>query len=470
MHKINENQNPGSFRDPYASVFEINGRIFRGVKKEKESAVHAFLESSFYKKNAGTKIVKTKEVSLNQVLEAGVSSVAIDKFSIWLEHEHVDFITYPYEWSFETLKNAALFYLNLYIEAINEGFQIKDSTAYNIQYIKGGAIFIDIPSFELYDEGDKWIGYKQFCEQFLAPLALSSYCGVEHNMWMRGSLDGINIIDCSKLLPLKSFFSITLLGNIHAQAWAMSDIVSATKQAKRINEKKIPKKNLIALLDSLGIFIGKLEHPKSGYWSNYSLANSYSNLDVREKEKIVHEYVASNKIKTILDIGCNTGVYSQLALSAGADRAIGMDVDGGAVSFAAKSARSTEKFFIPLLYDFTNPSPSMGWNLQERMSLETRLPKIDGLICLALIHHIVIGKNIPLDYFVEWLTRLSPKGLIEFVPKEDPMVIGLLSNREDVFADYHESYLTDYLGKYVKIDKIIPLKGSYRKFIIYSEK
>jgi ribosomal protein L11 methylase PrmA len=460
-----ENQIPSSFRDPFGSVFEIKGRIFRGIKKEKELLTHQFLGSSFFKCNAGKKIVNTKEISITEILDAGLSRDVADNFSLWVEHERIDFITYPYEWSFEFLRQAATFYLDLYIEALENGFQIKDASGFNIQYLGSTPIFIDTLSFEIYNDGDRWVGYKQFCEHFLAPLALSSYRNIDFNLWLRGSPDGLSIIDCSKLLPIKSYFNPTLLGNIHIQAMAMARIASTTKPS----EKKIslPIKNLFAFLHSLKNFINKLKAPRESYWNNYSLKNSYSDESMKEKEKVVNDFVVSNNLKTVLDIGCNTGFFSGVALNAGAQRVIGLDIDGGAINLAAQSKYPLNKLFTPLQFDFTNPSPSMGWDLNERLTLEQRLPKIDGVICLALIHHLVIGKNIPIEQFVRWITRLSPIGLIEFVPKNDLMVVGLLANREDVFQTYCEHFFINCLEKYVKVEKIISLKNSSRKFISY---
>lgn len=464
-----KHQNPGSFRDPYGSVFEINGRVFRGIKEEKALTTYKFLASDFYKANAKLKVVETKAISIADVVEAGLPRDVVNSFQLWVEHERVDFITYPYEWSFEFLRRAAVFFLDLYIEALNNNLQLKDSSTYNIQFLGCNPIFIDTLSFEPYESGNKWVGYKQFCEQFLAPLALSSYGGVDFNAWIRGSPDGLSIVDVSKLLPLKSFLSLTLLGNIHLQAMAMSKVSSGSSQSEARGVAQIPKKNLIALMGSLKKFIEKLKAPRESYWSSYDLKNSYSEESTKEKETIVKNFVASQDLKNILDVGCNTGYFSDVALKSGANLVIGLDIDSGAVNLASKRLYPSEKLFTPLLFDFTNPSPSMGWRLKERASLEERLPKIDGVICLALIHHLVIGKNIPIEGFVDWITRLSPSGIIEFVPKEDEMVAGLLSNREDVFPKYSEKYFIECLEQRVKIEQIFPIKNSTRKLILYGQ-
>ena len=464
-----EHQNPGSFRDPYGSVFEANGRVFRGIKEEKALLATEFLESDFYKSNAKKKIIETKIISLTELYEAGLSRNVVNSYQLWVEHKQIELITYPYEWSFEFLRRAAVFYLALHIEALHKDFQLKDSSSYNIQFIGCNPIFIDTLSFEPYEQGSRWVGYKQFCEHFLAPLALTSYSGVNFNPWIRGSPDGLSIVDASKLLPLRSFFSLTLLGNIHLHAMIMSKISSSSSRMESKKRGQIPKQNLIALMESLKKFITKLKAPRESYWNAYELKNSYSEESAKEKEAIVKNFVASQDLKVILDVGCNTGYFSEVALNSGASRVIGLDIDGGAVNLASKRLNSSAKLFTPLLFDFTNPSPSMGWRLKERPSLEERLPKIDGVICLALIHHLVIGKNIPIEDFTEWITGLSPRGIIEFVPKEDEMVIGLLSCREDVFPNYSEEYFIKCLKQHVRIERILPVNNSRRKLILFGE-
>lgn len=460
------NQNKGSFRDPEGAVFEVNNRIFRGIKKERGSKLKKFLSSDFFIKRSGNEIVETRIITSLDAIDAGLSHNEVNLYDTWLEHDRIELITYPYEWCFEQLKDAAIFYLGLKIDAINCGFEIKDSTAFNIQFKKGMPTFIDILSFERYKEGNSWIGYKQFCEQFLVPLVLNSIGKIDFNPWLKGSPDGLSIPDASKMLPFKSYLSPVLLGHIHAQAWAISKI-SSTTEGKTLKNIHISKKNLLALLHSLMGYIKNLKPAKIGFWGNYADHNSYTSEAAAEKEMAVKYFIRSIKPKTILDIGCNSGNYSCIAFNEGADQVIGLDFDEEALNIASKRHDLIGKKFSSLRYDFTNPSPDLGWNLKERLSLKHRLPKIEGVICLALIHHLVIGKNIPLNDFIEWLVSLSPSGIIEFVPKTDPMVMGLLKNRVDIFEDYTEKNFLRILGEYSEILSIHSSEFSTRKLITY---
>jgi len=463
-------QNYGSFRDPSGSVFEIGERVFRGISEGMVEPIHKFINSPFYKKNAGRKIVKTKKIGKKIVLDAGLPSKVVNNFPLWVEHQRLEFITYPYEWCSEFLRKAAIFHLELKIDALNAGYIIKDSSAYNVQFIGQTPIFIDILSFEPYKDGSYWIGYKQFCEHFLGPLALSSYAEIEFNSWFRGSPDGLRIDDISRALPLKSYFSLTLLGNIHLHAWAISKIDSSTKSPFTKKNTQLPKKNLIAFLGSLKKFIMKLKLTNHTYWNDYSKKNSYSKDAIKEKEIAIRQFVIKNNLKCILDIGCNTGHFSKIALKAGAKKSIGLDIDGSAINQSVRECSSLNNNYIPLQYDLTNPSPSVGWGLKERMPLTHRLPKIDGVICLALMHHLIIGKNIPLSEFVRWVVDLAPFGIIEFIPKSDPMVINLLAFRKDIFDNYTESYFHEILKQHARIEQVIKSKNTMRKLFFFSRR
>ena len=459
-------QNKSSFRDPSGSIFEIDDRVFRGIKNSKSEMVKEFLDSNFYKTNAGSRIVKTTIVDNFQLNKLGLSNEIISNFSLWVEHEKIDFITYPYEWSFNFLKTAAIFHLSLQIDAIKSGYQLKDFSSFNVQFIGCEPIFIDLLSFEPYVEGNPWVGYKQFCEHFLSPILLNSYLGVEHQQWLRGSVDGIDLVSVSKLLPFSSYLNPLILGHVHLQARMMKKIDSSTNKKNKHKNQFLKKNNLIALLESLERGIKKFSSKQKTYWKTYENKNSYVIHANTEKEKFVNNFVSSFNLKTVLDVGCNTGHFSEIAFNAGAKRVIGLDSDGNAIDEASTREKLVNRFFTPLQYDFINPSPSLGWNLEERKSLKDRLPSIDGVICLALIHHLVIGKNIPLKEFINWLLEFGQYTLVEFVPKKDPMVQGLLKYREDVFEDYNEENFINIVSSKATIISTNSISESSRKLFV----
>ena len=428
----------GSFRDPEGCVFVVSNRVFRGVAATSADCLREFLQSDFFKDRAGQQIVNTWEVCPAQVLDAGIPKSDVDLWYMWVEHEMLPLITYPYEWSFDTLKHAACFTLNLLADALRDNYTLKDASAFNVQFVQNRPIFIDVLSFVVYEEGTPFVGYKQFCEQFFAPLCLTALAGIEFNQWFRGRLDGLDLIEVSKALPFSTSIKSQVLLHIHLQAWAMQRNSSSNCTNTGTNSRRIQKRSLIALTDSLSRFIGKLERRRRTFWKNYAVKNTYDECSRSEKMAITQEFVARIKPKRLLDLGCNTGEYSKIANDAGECHVIGLDSDCGAIDSAAKQARLHSWSADFLYWDVVNPSPNIGWENKERTSLNSRLGKVEAVLCFALIHHIVIGRNIPLEEFIVWVCQLAPRGLIEFVPKSDPMVQNMLRHREDVFSLYND--------------------------------
>lgn len=459
----------GSFRDPSATVFEAQGRIFRGVTGGSVAAVRDLLSSEFHRRHARAGLVESVEVDAGTVLAAGLAPEDVERFPLWLEHECVDLVSYPYEWSFDQLKRAALLHLALHIDALENGFDLKDASAYNVQFIDSQPVFIDALSFIRYREGAYWSGYKQFCEQFLNPLVLRAVGGVEFNAWYRGAMEGIEMTAMARVLPWHSRLRPALLVNIHLHARAIARADATTGQpAVRKLGRPLPRKNYIAHLRSLQRCIEGLQPKGGSYWQDYAKHTSYSAAGTGDKDECVAAFVREHQVRVLLDIGCNAGHYSEVALHAGARKVVGIDVDAGALDLAARRAAALGLPFTPLLVDVTNPSPAMGWGAAERVPFEDRMIDADASLCLALIHHVVIGRNVPLDQFVQWLVARAPLGLVEFVPKDDPMVVGLLAHREDVFPDYHEEAFVQALRQQARIIDVHALQDSKRKLFTFA--
>ena len=443
----------GSYRDPQNHVYRTQNRIFRGLKGDDAEFFKSFILSDFFQQKRERQIIDSWLITESELEALGLNQNIIDSYDLWIEHNHLSFITYPYEWSFEQYRKAALFHLTLQLDALDEGFQLKDASAFNIQFIGNEPIFIDLPSFTSYQEGRPWVAYKQFCEMFLAPLLIHSYTGINAQLWLKSNLDGINLTDCSKILPWKTYFSLSVLGHIHMQAWASKKITSASKSSST-KEVSVKKAHLISLLQSMLKLISSLKNNNQSYWQEYESNTSYSDDLAREKETIIQNFAETANGFRVLDIGCNAGQFSEILLNGGISEVIGIDIDGGALDKAIERPSLKGKHFSSLLYDFTNPSPALGWRLEERETLSERLPPCDGLICLALVHHLVIGKNIPMESFIEMMVSLAPMGIVEFPTKEDPMVQGLLEYRDDIFENYTVSHFEKHLSKLCKVTKL----------------
>ena len=382
----------------------------------------------------------------------GLEPDIIDNYDLWIEHKHLHFITYPYEWSFEQLRKAAIFHLRLQLEALDAGFQLKDASAFNVQFIGNEPIFIDLPSFEYYEEGQPWVAYKQFCEMFLAPLLIKSYVGIDAQRWFKSDLMGLTYQIVLRFCLENLFeFRCSWSYPYASQSSNKNNFYFEVSVTEKITIKKA---HLLSLLHSMVNLLKSLKTKSASYWQEYENNTSYSDDLVKEKEIIIQNFAEKGKGYRILDIGCNAGQFSKILLNSGAKEVIGIDIDNGALDKAIQKPSLRGKNFSALLYDFTNPSPALGWQLEERDTLFKRLPSCDGLICLALVHHLVIGKNIPLESFIEMMVSLAPAGIIEFPTKEDPMVKGLLKHREDIFEGYTSENFEKNLSKRCKVARL----------------
>jgi ribosomal protein L11 methylase PrmA len=423
----------GSFRDPGGRVFSDNNRILRAVYPTSASNYIAFRESGLLKKliNRGF-LIGSEEVDREQAGEAGNGAALV------LEHPRIPFVSYPYEWSATMLKKAALLHLDIQLAALDAGFTLSDASAYNIQFRGTRPVFIDHLSFRPYSDGEIWAGHRQFCMQFLNPLILWDRLGISPNAWFRGAQEGISPEDLSNLLHLRDRFSFTILAHVTAQASMQKRTVTSDGRRGSAHGAKVPRKAFQATLSGLRDFVSQMRFGQStSVWGNYANSNSYSASEASAKRDFVQAMVADVAPVLLFDLGCNSGQYSVASIEAGAKHVVGFDFDFGALEQANHRASVGDLDFLPLWLDAANPSPSQGWAQAERRGLNERA-KADALIALAFVHHIAIGKNVPLDMVIDWLIAMAPHGVIEFPPKSDEMVQRLLANREDIFPDYNE--------------------------------
>ena len=450
---------PGSFRDPDGRVFRIGEKVFRSVTG---SAARNFARAE----EAGVmrKLVDRGQlVDFTDVTEQA-SQVGIEQADVLLSHPQIPFISYPYEWSFSLHKAAALAHLDLHLELLSEDFTLVDATAYNMQFDGTRPVHIDHLSIRPYEDGEIWAAHRQFCMQFLNPLLMWSMLDLQPNHWFRGSLEGIAPEDLAKLVPLRKRLNWTVLTHVIAQATLQNRSVQSTTGSSRYREARLPRSSFEGMLRGLRGAIAKMEVPShKTVWGEYANNTSYAAPEAAAKHDLVKEAVAAIKPGLLYDIGCNTGDYSKSALEAGAGKVIGFDFDHGALEIAFKRAQLEQLDLLPLWLDAANPSPSQGWGEAERMGLSKRA-KPDALLALAFIHHIAIGRNVPLDMAVDWLVSLAPAGVIEFPHKEDPMVQLLLSQRPDIFPDYHNDTFANLLSQRAQIVKavdVLPTRTLY---------
>ena len=416
-----------SFRDPSGFLFTDNGILYRQINRVYSLDYARLMDSGLYAKlvKASLLIPHTESDQLPAQSDAAFKVI---------QPERVAFISYPYEWSFSQLKDAALATLSIQKRALKFDMSLKDASAYNIQFVRGKATLIDTLSFEIYKEGEPWVAYKQFCQHFLAPLALMSYRDVRLSQLLRVYIDGVPLDLVSGLLPAKTKFNFGLLTHIHIHAGAQkrySDRVAAPRKGG------LSKQALTGLIESLENTIKKLIWKPAGTeWGDYYENTNYTDAAFEHKKQLVKEWSAEKKPALVWDLGGNTGVFSREAASSGA-YTVSFDIDPAAVEQNYRTVKTKkEQNILPLVLDLTNPSPALGWDHSERDSFGARGP-VDMVLALAVIHHLAISNNVPLPQLAEFFASHCRRWLvIEFVPKSDSQVQKLLTSREDIFPNY----------------------------------
>ena len=453
----------GSFRDRSGRVYHYEDSIFRTVmppaSDDFEFVRSTGLIDEFVSKG---QLVAESRVDANVLGDVAIGADYV------LEHPKVPFISYPYEWSFEALKNAALLHLDIQLAALERGVTLSDATAYNVQFRGAKPVFIDSLSFRRYADGEYWTGHRQFCDQFLNPLLLQATLGIPYNAWYRGSLEGISAEHLSDILPWHKKLSWGVFTNVEMQARLQNKTRSDDSAIRRAESRKLPLAGFIELLRGMRRLVNRLDpkRARTTDWEGYADDNSYGDDEQRAKREFVAEFIKDVSPRMLWDLGCNTGDYSIAALEAGARRVVGFDFDHNAVDIAFRRSKSRGLDFLPLVIDAVNPSPGQGWAQAERQGLAQRRGA-NALLALALIHHLAIGKNIPLVDSLDWLVELAPQGIIEFVQKTDPMVQKLLRLRADVFDDYDQQTFEVHLGRRARIVRSQQVSDAGRRLYWY---
>jgi len=418
---------PGSFRDPDGFMFRQQGRLYRQVNHSYRENYDLLIRSGLYQKLSTSELlVSHEEAALNEARTPGAYMV--------IQPRELPFISYPCEWSFSQLKDAALLTIKIQKIALEHGLSLKDASATNIQFLNGKPLLIDTLSFEKYVAGRPWVAYRQFCQHFLAPLSVMARRDVRLGQLSRIFLDGIPLDLASRLLPFSTRFRFSILSHVHLHARAQRHYQDKPRKTAR---RALSRFSFLALIDSLESAITGLNwQPRESAWAGYYEHTNYSPAAAEGKRKCVDDFLQLTNPRLVWDIGANTGLFSRLAT----DRhipTISLDIDPAAVDMNYRQGRrENNAFLLPLLGDITNPSPGSGWENNERMSLLERGPA-DAILALALVHHLAIANNLPLARIASLFSRLCRWLIIEFIPKEDSQVQRLLASREDIFPDYH---------------------------------
>ena len=450
----------GSFRDPAGFVFTRDGVLYRQVNTAFAEQFAQLTSSGLY-----DALVEAGLLIPHQVVDVTPADPA--RAAAVIRPEPVRFVSYPFEWSPGQLQAAALATLRAQQLAMDHDMTLRDASAYNVQFHRGRPVLIDTLSFAPLVEGEPWAAYRQFCQHFLAPLALVANVDVRLAQLLRAHLDGIPLDLAAQLLPGKTRLQPGIAMHIRAHAASQRRHAEQEEappdETAKASGRGFSRQAFTGLIDSLRKAVEKQGwEPTASAWRDYYAAKeSYSDQALAHKEELVAKLLADLAPTTVWDFGANTGRFSRIAATAGAE-VVAIEMDPSAVELNWRQVVDNgDRAVLPLWIDLSNPTPSQGWAHSERPSLAERGPAELGL-ALALIHHLAIGGNVPLDDIAAWFATVCDHLVIEWVPKDDPMVRRLLASREDVFADYTAEQFEAAVSRWFTIEQREAVRGSQR--------
>jgi hypothetical protein len=447
----------GSFRDPSGFVYRSGGLLHRHVSAVYRAHYDRLMQSGLY-----------ADLVSRSWIVPHVEVAPEDGAYRTLRPDPIPYISYPYEWCFSQIKAAALLTLDIQRVSLTFGMTLKDASAYNVQFVGPRPVFIDTLSFEAYEEGRPWVAYRQFCQHFLGPLALMAQRDVRLRRLLGTFIDGLPLDMVSRMLPARTWTRPGLLMHVHMHARSQQQHADDGRRREPVKIPPLPKARLVAFIDSLRRAVSACTMPTGRTeWGSYYDETTYSPAAMKAKEAMVRRMVDewARPGDLVHDLGANTGRFSQIVASA--DRyVVAHDIDELAVErhYQAAAAMPGARV-LPLLLDLTQPSPALGWALDER---ESALDRIAGgtVVALALVHHLAISNHVPLPHLAEFFSRLARTLVIEFVPKEDEQVRRLLATRADIFPDYTARQFEEAMAVYFEIGRVEPVPDTVRTLYV----
>lgn len=445
----------GSFRDRNNQVFLSGDHVYRGISDQALTNWRQLNKSAVYRKfNDLGYLVGTRQVDKTD--GAKLDETEAGMWPAILEHDRIPFINYAYEWCFQMLKDAALLHLDLLEGALQENLILKDSSMFNIHFVGARPVFIDIPSFEVYEPGMPWVGFRQFCQHFLYPLMLQSYKNISMRSWLRGNVEGITPHECNQLMSMRDLFRRGVFSLVYLQSKLVDSMGDAkTSILAEARDSEFGKEIVLVNVRKMRKIINGLEWRLArSEWSEYKQTHSYDAACFDAKCTFVQHVAAARHRSNAWDIGCNTGHFSRM-LAQHTDYVVAMDIDELSIQRLYSELKlEGVSNILPLVFDLTNPSPRLGWRCEERLSLADRQPP-ELILCLALVHHLVITGNVPLGHVLDWLASFKCEVVIEMLTKEDPMVKKLLLNRVDQYDEFTMEGFERIAARYFRtVDKL----------------
>jgi ribosomal protein L11 methylase PrmA len=455
-----------SFRDPSGQVFIKNGKIYRSIFRPGVKDFEAARDTGIHDKlvEAGL-LLSHQEVDLGNLAPEGTVYC--------INHPRLPMVSYPWEWPFSMLKEAALIHLDAMKMLLPRGFWLRDASAFNVQFDSDRLCLIDTLSIGQRIPKSPWVAYGQFCSHFLAPLAMAAYCDVRTLSLWRNYIDGYPLDMATRMLPFWRRYQPGLFMHLtlHARFQSRADRKEDFGKSKSAKKPKVSDRGLIGLISSLRRTVTGIRWNRtSKVWEEYEELRTYQAEDVAQKSDYVDRVVNEIKPRVVWDLGGNVGEFSIIAASHGA---FVVSIDGDPACsehlYQKLALENKSKGILPLTMDLANPSPGLGWDNRERLSLRDRGP-VDLVLALALIHHLVFSSCVPLELIAEWLASLSHQLLVEFVPPTDPMVQKLLENRRDGHLPYDFEVFQSSFGNHFEVVDQTTLPNGRTLFLCHCKK
>lgn len=391
-----------------------------------------------------------------------------------VEHDRVDFPSFPYEWTPEMLHAAGLLTLDLAQSLLADGLGLKDGTPYNILFRGPEPVFIDVLSFERREPGDStWLPYAQFVRTFLLPLLANQSYGLGLDQILTTRRDGLEPEEVYRWSNLSQrlrppFFSLvsmpTWLGRKHKQ----DD--SSIYRKKLLSDPEKACYILDSVLNGLRSALNRLKpaQGKSSVWSDYMTTNNnYTSDHFDAKQRFVGEALNEFPSRSVLDVGCNTGTFSALAARSGA-KVVSVDYDPVVLGDVWRNARTQKLDILPLAVNLTRPSPGTGWRNEECSSFLSRAyGKFDAVLMLAVIHHMLVTERVPLADILDLAAELTTNILvIEYVAPDDSMFQRLTRGREELHQDLTAELFESLCRRHFEIVRVQHVEGTARRLYL----
>jgi SAM-dependent methyltransferase len=432
-----------TFRDPAGQLLLAEGCALRRVRAAAAEEARAFLGSALRKS-----LERSGDLVASQIVEPETSpelDVLSSPGDFWLRHPRIDPISYPWEWTPAQWRAAAELTLRVAGKAIDAGWTLKDATPLNVLFQGGQPVFVDVLSFEKLDpHSSVWLAYGQFVRTFLLPLVAAKYLSwpLEATLFAR---DGYEPAALYRALPRWRRLTPGLLDVVTLAALFEGKGKKPQTPKKSTTPPELAAHILHKRFARLGRQIRNATGGKNkSEWSRYvQTASHYQPSDIEEKQRFVRVMLERCRPGRVLDIGANTGTYSLMAAEAGAD-VVSLDCDTAALEQLWRAAAEGKKPVTAMVANIARPTPAAGWRNREQLSLLERLTgRFDLVLMLAVIHHLILREQLPLEHIGELAANLTRRWLIlEWVPPSDPMYQEWLRGRDHLYGHLSEDDLT----------------------------